>query len=64
MTPADFKHARQSMGLTQTQAAAAFGVTLRHVHNWESKGPSGTAARYMTALSHGYRPQDWPVRDG
>lgn len=62
MTPADFTAARKTLSLTQTQLGEAFGVTLRQVQNWESKGPSPTAARYMAALiATGWRPADWPI---
>lgn len=59
MTPAGFKEARQSLGLTQQQLAAAFGRKLRQVQNWEAHGPDDLAARYMAALLSGYRPKDW-----
>jgi DNA-binding transcriptional regulator YiaG len=60
MTPTDFKRARQSLALTQPQAADAFGISLRQYKTWEADGPSTIAARYMAALLSGYRPDDWP----
>lgn len=60
MTPAAFSAARKSLGLTQTQLAAAFGRKLRQVQTWEAVGPDELAASYMAALLAGYRPDDWP----
>lgn len=61
MTAADFKQARRSLGLTQTQTAAMFGRTLRQVQNWEAKAVDAMAARLMRAYVAGYRPDDWPT---
>lgn len=58
MTPAAFAAARKTLSLTQKQLGEAFGVTMRQVQNWESKGPSVLASRYMAALLSGYRPDD------
>lgn len=62
MTPAEFKQARQSLGLTAAQAAPLFGLgDLARIYNIET-GASVPAwhARLMRAYLDGYRPDDWP----
>ena len=62
MTPADFIAARQSLGLTQQAMADHLGRSRSIVQQWEhGRQPvDPLAARYMTALLAGYRPDDWP----
>ena len=61
MTPTQFKEARPSLGLTQSQIAVMFGRKLRQVQNWESVAVDDLAANYMRAIIiGGYRPADWP----
>lgn len=53
MTPADLKAKREAMGLTQTELAAAIGVTWTTVWRWE-KGRvpiSRTVERLLTLLA-------------
>lgn len=52
MTPAEFRAARERLGLTQTAMAAALEVTLRAVQMWEAgergiPGPARVALRFM-----------------
>jgi DNA-binding transcriptional regulator YiaG len=56
MTPAEFRAARERLGLTQTALAAALEVTLRAVQMWEAgdraiPGPARVALRLMSAQS-------------
>lgn len=62
MTPADFRQARKSLGLTQGQLAALMGVAHRTVQKWEGgeRGIDPPAARLLQAYQAGYRPEDWP----
>lgn len=60
MTPADFRAGREVLGLTQAQIGEAFGARREAVVRWEASGPPPLAARYMTALLSGWRPDDWP----
>lgn len=66
MTPDEFKAARVSLGLTQAQAAAVFGVGKRTLEYWETddgKRPvHPTAIKFMRWLLAGFRPPDWPAR--
>jgi len=57
MTPQQFKQARQSLGLTQSQAAEWFGVTLRNVQQWEGseRAVNPSAAILMQAYLGGWR---------
>lgn len=59
MTPTEFKMARITLGLTQTQTAEIFGRKLRQVQNWESVGPDDLASSYMRALIRFGLPDTW-----
>ena len=63
MTPAEFKQARQSLGLTQPQAADMVGRKLRNVQQWEAgdRAVDQAAALLVAAYIAGYRPADWPT---
>ena len=57
MTPAQFRSARNALGLTQIQAGRAFGVNPRTIRKWEgkeggasSRPVSNLAAAHMAAL--------------
>ena len=47
MTPAEVKSLRQAAGLTQKQAAALVGVSMRTWQSWEDDGPNGRTAPDM-----------------
>lgn len=65
MTPADFRQARKSLGLTQGQLAKLMGVDIRTVQKWEGgeRGIDPPAVRLLRAYLDGYRPEDWPRKD-
>lgn len=66
MTPADFKSARHTLGLTLSQAARLLGYDGAHAMQQVRKMESGERAirppqaRLMRAYLDGYRPEDWP----
>jgi transcriptional regulator with XRE-family HTH domain len=63
MTPADFRAARLSLGLTQAQLAAVMGYSGQsRIAEIETgaRNPSHAAQRLMDAYVAGYRPDDWP----
>ena len=64
MTPADFKQARQSLGLSQEQAAQVLGygakTRISEIEARDAVPPQ--AARLMAAYLRGYRPEDWPLQ--
>lgn len=66
MTPAEFRAARLSLGLTQAQLAAVMGyaaynrVSPRANIEGGRRRPSQAAIRLLRALLDGWRPSDWP----
>lgn len=62
MTPADFRQARKSLGLTQGQLAKLMGLAHRTVQKWEGseRKIDPAAVRLLRAYLDGYRPEDWP----
>jgi len=62
MTPAAFKAARLSLGLTAAQAAPLFGLgDQARIYNIEAGATvPGWHARLMRAYLDGCRPDDWP----
>lgn len=66
VTPAQFKRARNKLGLSANQLAHILGVETRTLRRWEDcDGPSGRppnpiACRVMEWLLDGYRPPEWP----
>ena len=62
MTPAEFKQARLSLGLTADQAAPLFGLRDQaRVYNIEAAATvPAWHALLMQAYLDGYRPADWP----
>ena len=62
MTPAAFKQARQTLGLTQAELAALMGLHQTTVARIETARlpPPQPAQRLLTAYLDGYRPEDWP----
>jgi DNA-binding transcriptional regulator YiaG len=70
MTPAEFKHARHTLGLTIAETAHILAVGPRTVRGWEqlsgsrSRDPSPTACRVMEWMLNGYRPPEWTQLKG
>ena len=66
MTPAEFKQARKSLGLTGEQAAPLFGLgDSSRVYNIESaKTVPAWHELLMQAYLDGYRPKNWPKEKG
>lgn len=69
MTPAEFKAARQTLGLTQSQLGDILGLDPSTVRRYEmdpirstAKPPHPTVAKAMRWLLDGYRPPEWPDR--
>ena len=63
MTPAQFKEARQSLGLTPPQAADLLGYGSRtRISEVEHgrKAASASVILLLRAYLAGYRPADWP----
>ena len=67
MTPAEFKEARQKLGLTQSQMANVLDSDARAIRAIESdpetskhRRPAPRMARLIKAYLSGYRPPDWP----
>jgi transcriptional regulator with XRE-family HTH domain len=62
MTPAEFKQARQMLGLSQAELAAVMGYGAQtRISEIESRSiVPEQAARLMQAYIAGYRPADWP----
>ena len=63
MTPAEFKQARQSLGLTQTQAATLLGygnaTRISEIENGQ-RNAGAAVVQLLRAYLDGYRPKDWP----
>lgn len=54
MTPAEYRAALATLGLSQLAAGRWLGVSPKTAQNYASKGPSGPAARAIRmALKHG-----------
>lgn len=63
MTPDEFKTARKSLGLDQSQAASMLGYGApARISEIESgkRNASESVARLLRAYLAGYRPDDWP----
>jgi ribosome-binding protein aMBF1 (putative translation factor) len=68
MTPAEFKEARHSLGLSVSQMAHMLGIQPLHIRRMETepihptthRPVRPTVERLMRAYLAGYRPDDWP----
>jgi DNA-binding transcriptional regulator YiaG len=66
MTPAEFRSARRTLGLSQAQLGYILDVDARTVRRWEASGsvqhrpPSPTACRVISWMLDGYRPPQHP----
>jgi len=63
MTPEAFKQARQSLGLSQSEAARVLGYGDKaRVSEIESgkRNPGDAVVRLLRAYLAGYRSDDWP----
>jgi len=70
MSPEEFKKARHSLGLTQSQLGVVLDTAPQTIRKWEMAGDRSTArsvnpvaARAMTWFLAGYRPPEWPRAD-
>ena len=68
MTSLEFKEARQSLGLTQSQLSAILGVAPQSIRKWEmprerstSREVSPIAANVMRWMLDGFRPPEFPA---
>ena len=66
MTPAEFKAARNNLGLSHRQLAHILNVDPRTVRKWESQDgtrpPNPIACRVLEWLAHEpFTPPQWPV---
>lgn len=68
MTSADFKEAREILGLTQAQLGRLLdtdGQSIRRIEMPESasthRRPAPRMVRLIQAYLAGYRPNDWPA---
>ena len=64
MTPAQFKLARKTLGLSAAQLGAILDTDPRTIRRWESdddpRPVNPIASRVMEWLAVGYRPAEWP----
>ena len=64
MTPAEFREARQTLGLDQSQEADVLGYGAQaRISEIErgARAPSASVLRLLRAYLDGYRPADWPA---
>ncbi|WP_340109496.1 helix-turn-helix domain-containing protein [Pikeienuella sp. HZG-20] len=67
MTSAEFKAARNELGLTQAQLAEILDTAPPTIRKWEAptgrstaRGPNPVACRAMRWMLAGFRPPEWP----
>lgn len=64
MTPAQFKDARNRLGLSASQLADIINSDPRTIRKWEhedgTRPPNPIAVRIMEWMLAGYRPPQWP----
>ena len=65
MTPEQFKQARQSLGLTQAQAASLLGygcaTRISEIENGQ-RNAGAAVVQLLRAYLAGYRPDNWPAQ--
>lgn len=68
MTPSQFKQARQSLDLTQSQLGILLDTDGQSIRRVEMEGdattkrkPAPRMVRLLQAYLDGYRPTDWPL---
>jgi len=65
MTPAQFKQARHTLGLSAAQLGRILDTDPRTIRRWEHgddpRTPNPVAVVAMGWLMDGYRPPNWPV---
>jgi len=68
MTAEEFKRARQTLGLTQSQLGAILDAAPQTIRKWEmgetrstSRAVNPVAARAVSWMLAGYRPPEWPM---
>lgn len=71
MTPAEFKAARQKLGLTQSELGRILDTAPQTIRKWEApedastaRGPNPVACQVMRWMLAGFRPPDWPNGKG
>lgn len=67
MTPAEFKAARKSLGLTQSQLGRILDTAPQTIRKWEMpaeasthRKPNPVACQVMRWMLAGFRPPEWP----
>jgi len=62
MTPQEFRNARQSLGLSQSELGRMLGVNPRTVRKWEhdngTRPPNPIACRVLLWMLNGIEPTD------
>lgn len=65
MTPAEFKEARRTLGLSAADLGAILDTDPRTIRRWESEADprpvNPIAARVVGWMLDGYRPPGWPA---
>lgn len=68
MTPAEFKEARQTLGLTQSELGDLLDTNPSTIRRWEmdpkqstARPPNPVAVKVMTWFLAGFRPDGWPT---
>lgn len=63
LTPAQFKEARHTLGLSASRLGAILDVDPRTIRRWEQdvdgRPPNPIACRVMAWMLEGYRPPEW-----
>ena len=68
MTPAEFKEARQNLGLSQAQLGRILKTAPQTIRKWEmnpetastARKPNPVACEAMGWFLDGFRPKSWP----
>lgn len=70
MTPQEFKEARQTLGLTQSQLGRILDTDPSTIRRWEmnvdrstARPPNPVASQVMRWMLDGFRPPEWPPSD-